>query len=132
MPPALGATTGSGISDRTRLAELESLSHSPEFVNDLVSVFIEDAQKLTDAMEDAHLSQDLPRLKEHAHAFKGSASSIGAMRLFEIGQQINQLTLSDYRERAGGLLREVRHEFEQVRKELLAYLEARAHERAIH
>jgi two-component system sensor histidine kinase RpfC len=126
------STIQAGIADRTRLAELESLSHSPEFVEDLVGVFVDDARSLLDAMQEANRNGDLPLLKDRAHAFKGSASSIGANRLFEIGERINQLSLADYERKAGGLLREAEAEYLQVRSELLGYLEKRAHERAIH
>ncbi|MHC4880914.1 MAG: Hpt domain-containing protein, partial [Planctomycetota bacterium] len=121
-----------GATDRTRLAELESLSHSSEFVEELIGVFIDDAQRLMELMREAHRDGDLPRMKDYAHAFKGSASSIGATQLYEIGQQINQFSVTDDMQNAGHLLRQAKDEFLQVRSELLAYLEKRAREQAIH
>jgi two-component system, sensor histidine kinase RpfC len=107
----------------TKLAELKALSPDASFVNELVGIFIEDANGLLRQMESASQRRDVEELRRLAHSFRGSAASIGAQRLYETCARFSQLGSNDPADRRGDLLRSVAHELERVKKELMAFLE---------
>lgn len=109
--------------DLTKLAELESLSHDPRFLGELVSSFLEDGTRLIAKMKLAHDKGEILNLKETAHAFKGSAASIGAIRLYETGAKLNDISVSEFEKEGKGLIEAAEVEFALVSSELKAYIE---------
>jgi len=125
---ALRPGGGSGAREAaslTKMAELKALSPDPSFVRELVGVFNEDADGLLQQMQTACEQQNFEELRRLAHSFKGSASSIGAQRLYDVCAQLNKLSISDPPGRGAELLRSVNHELEQVKEELTGFLEER-------
>ncbi|MDZ7839247.1 MAG: ATP-binding protein [Gammaproteobacteria bacterium] len=109
----------------TKIAELKALSPDASFVRELVGVFIDDSTGLLRQMETASERRDLEELRRLAHAFKGSAASIGAQKLYDVCEQLNLLGMNDTAERRIELLQAVSHELDRVRKELTGFLEER-------
>ena len=109
--------------DLTKLAELESLSHDPRFLEELVKSFLEDGDRLIDKMRQAHSKGEILKLKETAHAFKGSAASLGATRLYEAGVKINDISVAKFEEEGESLIDQAEAEFALVGSELRAYIE---------
>lgn len=109
--------------DRTKLGELRALSGDDGFIKELVDTFIKDSEKLISDMRAAYERGEYQLLKEIAHAFKGSAASIGANILFELNKELYELGVSDTAEQASGLLWEIQEEYIQVKTELIRYVD---------
>jgi HPt (histidine-containing phosphotransfer) domain-containing protein len=62
-------------------------------------------------------------MKEVAHAFKGSAASLGATRLYETGIKLSDLSVAGFREEGEALLDQAENEFSLVSEELRTYIE---------
>ena len=109
--------------DLTKLAELASLSHEHKFVEELVLSFLVDGRELIDQMREACSNGEILRLKDVAHAFKGSAASLGATSLYETGVRLGDLSVADFRERGESLIDQAEGEFSKISTELKSYLE---------
>ena len=109
--------------DLTKLAELASLSHDSRFLEELVFSFLQDGARLIGEMKDALGLGEILRMKEVAHAFKGSAASLGATRLYETGIKLSDLSVAGFREEGKVLLDQADNEFSLVSEELRTYIE---------
>ncbi|MDH3280277.1 MAG: response regulator, partial [Gammaproteobacteria bacterium] len=109
--------------DRTKLAELRALSSDDGFIKELVDTFIRDGERLISDMYEAYERGEYQRLREIAHALKGSAASIGASALFELNKELYELGVSGMREQASGWLSDIREEYLQVKGELNRYVQ---------
>ncbi len=111
-----------GISEETfdprMLRELEELSGDIRFVDEIVQVFGQDGARLLDSMDRAFQDDQFQKLRESAHALKGSAANLGATRLFDLSTRINELKMSEYAELSESLLSRAREEFDRVKVEL--------------
>ncbi len=98
VPESMPASTE--ISD---LAEIASLDESvldnfcelqtpetPDLVTNLIDLFIEDAGLRMKILKTAVSTQDKAKIKEQAHAFKGSAENIGAFKLAALGKLVEE------------------------------------------
>ncbi|MFC1681255.1 ATP-binding protein [Pseudomonadota bacterium] len=109
--------------DLTKLAELASLSYESRFLEELVYSFLKDGANLIDQMKQALAEGEILRMKEVAHAFKGSAASLGATRLYDTGSKLSSLTVAGFRENGESLISQAESEFAMVSAELKNYLE---------
>ncbi len=108
--------------DRTRLAELHSLSPDPRFIEELVEVFVADATRQIEELDGAYRRGEMVAFKEQAHSLKGSAASIGASRLYELGKRLNEIQVAEFAEQVPILLEEARGELGHLREELHSYI----------
>jgi len=84
---------------------------SPEFANELVDLFIQDAWGRVDALSAAFDARDGDTLRTVAHALKGSSSTLGARRLSTICHRLEQHAgVSDDYDAAGVLVMAIRSE----------------------
>ena len=113
---------GKPTTDLTKLAELESLSHDPSFLEELVNSFLKDGDRLIEQMKQAHSKGEFLKLKETAHAFKGSAASIGAARLCEAGAKLNDISIAKFEQEGASLIELAEREFALVSSELREYI----------
>jgi two-component system sensor histidine kinase RpfC len=111
------------VTDLTKLAEIASLSYESKFMEELVYSFLRDGAKLIGQMKEALNNGEIMRMKEVAHAFKGSAASLGAMQLYETGTKLSDLTVAGFTEKGETLIGQIENEFSMVSKELKNYLE---------
>ena len=109
--------------DSTKLAELASLSHDPKFLEEIVYSFLTDGARLIKEMKQALSEGEFIKLKETAHAFKGSAASLGATSLYKTGSKLNDLSIAEFRDEAGPLIEQAERELSIVGVELKAYLD---------
>lgn len=84
---------------------------SPEFANELVDLFIQDAWGRVDALSTAFAARERDTLRTLAHSLKGSSSTVGARRLSTICHRLEQHAAGsgDY-ETAGPMVAAIRSE----------------------
>jgi two-component system, sensor histidine kinase and response regulator len=93
-----------------------------DMVPQLISVFLESAPRDIEKMRIALGAKDPDKLAGAAHSLKGSCSNLGASRLRDLCQQIENHGRSGYLDEVFKLLRSVDQEFARVNSELLAVL----------
>jgi two-component system, sensor histidine kinase and response regulator len=96
-----------------------------DMVPQLISVFLESAPRDIERMRIALAAKDPDRLAGAAHSLKGSCSNLGASRLRDLCQQIENHGRSGYLDEVFKLLKSVDQEFGRVNSELLAVFEER-------
>lgn len=109
--------------DLTKLAELASLSHEPKFLEELVHSFLRDGAQLLEEIRDAHHHGEILRVKDVSHALKGSAASLGATRLYETAEKLNDMSMSQFHDQGAELIGQAEDDFSMVSAELKTYLE---------
>jgi two-component system sensor histidine kinase RpfC len=109
------------VVDREKLKELESIGRAG-FVADLVAGFLADGEKLVAAMGASTREADYKGFREHVHALKGSAGSLGAVGLFEKCREVSQVAPRELPVKAEGLLEEIERSFAATRVALEDYV----------
>jgi HPt (histidine-containing phosphotransfer) domain-containing protein len=73
------------------LEELRAFSdEEQDLAEELISLFLDDSPTQLLALQTALCETNLPELERHSHRLKGSAGSIGALRLREICAEIEE------------------------------------------
>ncbi len=93
------------------LAELESISQNPLFIEELLDGFVADNKLLMQRLENALLSSRLEKVKEILHALKGSAISIGAVALRETCHRLEKLNHADLKQDKEKILSGIKQDF---------------------
>ena len=119
---ATSSATNRAVLETQALHELAQLDEDQMFVNELVEGFLEDSQDLLDAMSQALSDHAYEQFKDHAHALKGCASSIGAEALGYTAGAITKLKHSDVRQQGEQCYTKLRAEFERAKSALKAYI----------
>lgn len=78
--------------DPTAIEELREIKDSPEFMQAVVADGIADIHALHQTMAEAIDGGDLPGLHKQAHAMKGVALSLGAVRLAHLADRLMTMT----------------------------------------
>ena len=115
----------SAVLDAEILANLEELGSSPAFLEKLIGVFIADNATLMDKIDAAIGARNVAEFRAHVHAVKGSAASMGAVRLTRLCASFGQLSEAEIKLQAPSLLRSLREEHAAARAELERYLSER-------
>jgi HPt (histidine-containing phosphotransfer) domain-containing protein len=90
----------------------------PEFVDELIHTFYEDAVTQLEAMRQAAAAGSGEALVRPAHSLKGNSATVGAGRLSELCQRLEADARSGVVDDVIERVAEAAAEFEQVRKEL--------------
>ena len=69
--------------DMDVMHSIKNLSTGNNFIYEITNTFINDATNLVSEMESAIANKNFTLYMENMHALKGSAGSVGAMKLFE-------------------------------------------------
>jgi HPt (histidine-containing phosphotransfer) domain-containing protein len=64
----------------------EATGGDPEFVRELMDLFMEDARERVEELRSAVTGQDADAVARSAHKLKGSSSNVGAMRVSELAK----------------------------------------------
>jgi HPt (histidine-containing phosphotransfer) domain-containing protein len=84
--------TESGVIDPSALDTLmETTGGDPEFLGEMIDVFLSDAVELLAAMDGALAGGDAEALRRVAHSLKPNAATFGATRLTALARQIEEL-----------------------------------------
>lgn len=101
---------------------LERLAGDADLAGEVVAVFLEDCPSRLEAIEAAVASGDAAALRAAAHALKGAAGSLGAPRVFDATQLLEQIAADGVLEGASAAARRVDDET----RHLVAVLRNRA------
>jgi HPt (histidine-containing phosphotransfer) domain-containing protein len=104
---------------------LEMTGGDPEFVDELIDTFLEDAVVQLEAMRVAAASTSAEEILRPAHSLKGNSANLGASRLSELCRALEADARSGAVEHAADRVAEAAAEFEVVRTELLGLRAAR-------
>jgi two-component system sensor histidine kinase RpfC len=80
------------VVDPAAIADLGRLSRDSTFIERLVRGFRSDAERLVKAISDALSRRAYGELKDHAHALKGGAGSVGATQLMQLASRLEKAT----------------------------------------
>ena len=122
---AASAQAAGGVLDYEQLTLLEGLGSRSDFMERLISVFVEDSGTLMDKMDVAVEGRRFGELRSLIHALRGSAGSIGAEGLTRACGRLQELAEGELRLRGKLHLRELRADLDQTRAELTDYLKKR-------
>ncbi len=106
------------------LAQLEALG-SPGFIERLIDVFVADNDVLLQKVRVAVAAGNCTEFRNHLHAMKGSAASMGAERLTRISHDLGKLSDSELRQQSPVLVRSLEQELEMARATLARHLDDR-------
>jgi signal transduction histidine kinase/HPt (histidine-containing phosphotransfer) domain-containing protein len=115
MRPAIGSWE---VLDERVLAGLREYQRSgePDFLNHLISVFLDDLSLRLESMRNAQTRGDLETLRSAAHALKGASGELGAKRLYELCAQLEATARSGILAAARPLRREIEDEAVRLRQ----------------
>jgi two-component system sensor histidine kinase RpfC len=74
--------SGTPLLDTSTLDDLKELSNNNDFIVTLINGFVRDTEQLITDLEQTTSRKQYDSFREQMHALKGSAGSIGAMRLY--------------------------------------------------
>ena len=106
---------------KTTLAEVMGDS-SPEMLDEMSSIFLEDALPLIDQIKSGYLSQNFDSIKMAAHALKGSSATIGLITFAEICQQVENSSKANQLDGLDGQIAAMEIEYSQIKTALTAFL----------
>jgi len=92
------------------IRDLKMLDESGTFFFDLIQGFVNDGNVLLQRLENS-THDNYYEFTEAAHAFKGNASSVGAVKLYKVCMQAQKITESEYQQDASQHLNHIRKDF---------------------
>ena len=106
------------------LSQLEALG-SPGFLERLIGVFVADNDVLIQKVHSAVTARNFAEFRNHLHAMKGSAASMGAERLTRVCNDQGKLSDSELRLQSLQLVGCIEQELEAAREALERHLDER-------
>ncbi len=103
--------------DRSTFEELRQMS-GPDFIDELVDTYLEDAPRLVQEMEAALEAKDAEAFRRAAHSLKSNSATFGAMRLSNLAKELEKLAKENKLEAAARLLPGVQPALDSVAEEL--------------
>ncbi len=103
--------------DRSTFEELRQMS-GPDFIDELVDTFLEDAPGLIREMRTALQARDAETFRRAAHSLKSNSATFGATRLSIMAKELEGLGRENKLEAAARLLPAVEPAFDAVAEEL--------------
>ncbi|RMH69562.1 MAG: PAS domain S-box protein [Gemmatimonadetes bacterium] len=92
----------------------------PEFLNDVIQIFLEDAPVLLDRIETALNQNNTDEVRRAAHGLKGSSANLGALHLAELCTHLEIQAKANHLDRAREHLYLIQNELNRVKAALLA------------
>jgi two-component system sensor histidine kinase RpfC len=115
---ATPAPAGAEVVNSETLAHLEDLGSTPDFLERLVGVFVADSLSLLAKMEASVAARNFGEFRNHLHAMKGSAASIGTERLTRLCATLGKCSDAELRLQSSSVVRSLNEEFAHGRSAL--------------
>jgi two-component system sensor histidine kinase RpfC len=106
------------------LGQLEALG-SAGFLERLIGVFLADNEVLMQKVQSSVASRNFVEFRNHLHAMKGSAASMGAERLTACCKEFGRLSDAEVKLRVPALMKTLREELATTRESLELFLRER-------
>jgi len=116
--PSADRDRAGDIIDPATFDDLAALGGKGDFLEKLIQIFLETGEQKVDSIETAMLARNYGPVADLAHALKGSAGQIGAMRLAELCHQLSRIGPAGLGRDSQVLVKGLREEFENVRRAL--------------
>jgi CheY-like chemotaxis protein/HPt (histidine-containing phosphotransfer) domain-containing protein len=110
--------SAAGPVDWEVLADLLEMTR-PEFLQDLLGLFLRDSRRMLADLAQARLSGDHVAWRQVAHKLRGSCATVGARGMMAITARMETIEAADLAGSGDSTLRELKAEFEAVRRDLL-------------
>ncbi len=94
-----------------------------EFIDELIAIYFQNAPNLLNAIETAYAEGNANDLRRHAHTLKSNSATLGATRMTELCQQLENAAANSNMEEARGLITSVKEEYQRVHNALAAIRE---------
>jgi histidine phosphotransfer protein HptB len=75
------------VIDKAAFEELKQMS-GPDFINELIDAFLEDAPNMIQSMQTAVATGDTESFRRNAHSLKSNAYTFGAMELGALAREL--------------------------------------------
>jgi len=105
-----------GAVDASVLADLEEMQEEgePDFVAELIGLYLEDAPRKLAQMREAARAADAAALRRAAHGLKGGSASLGAFGVAAVCAELERACRDDYSSQAPALLARLARELERA------------------
>ena len=100
------------VLDPTVFNEMRELMD--DALGEFISTYLGNSPRLIDQMEQGLAASDAEAIHHSAHQLKGGSGSIGAMRLYELARQIEQMARDGGTQDIEPLLQELKTEYLRV------------------
>ncbi len=106
--------------DSQNFEELKDLlgEEAEEFWLEIVENFLEGAQPKLETMSNAVIRADCAEIKASAHAFRGACSTVGAMPLFQLCTQLEQMARNQTIADSEAIMSKIQAEYQRVKAAL--------------
>ncbi len=108
--------------DEVILSDLKDVMEAD--FNRLITIYFDDVSLRLEALHQSLLTHDLAELCKTAHSFKGSSSNIGAPRLAELLQKMEDMAKQGTLQDETLLLQKIQEECQLVRVELMQWIQS--------
>jgi len=97
----------------------ETFGDDPEFIQELLGLYLSDAQERVAALQAASQPVQWERLRQEAHQLKGASANVGADGMRSLAQQLEELASHEQNpEQVAGLVQSITSTLAQVAQEL--------------
>jgi len=107
----------------TEALQLVMGDSSPEMLNEMASIFLEDAVPLIDQMKTGHTNGDLNTVRQAAHALKGSSATIGLDQFANFCLAVETSSKQNETNLVGNHLTNLELAYIQIEKALTTFLQ---------
>ncbi len=109
------------VLNKSALRDLELLDNDDTFVYELLQGFIRDGNTLIEELQQALEKPDVIGFKHLAHALKGNAGTVGAIRLYKVCYNCERLEADDFPEHGAHSMEAIKNEFSVACSKLIEY-----------
>ncbi len=103
------------------LKDLEQLGYGSDFLIDLIQGFVTDGKKLAHDLRQAGDRNAYTEFRDLAHALKGNAGSVGAVRLYKACHNVERISRETFESEAADAIDTIDDEFERACSALLEF-----------
>ena len=115
---AAGGSEATGAPALDRAALLERIGGDTELADELINVFLEDAPKQIQNLENAFAEDDMHTVERAAHTIKGTAANLSAVALSEAGAALEAAARKAEKKAIAPLIERIRVEFKRVQDQM--------------